>query len=61
MTKRYPYIKIHYADPFPKVTVTRRMDDDGARYFGHGTRAPGRSTGLSTWCAGSSRTSPAIA
>jgi excinuclease ABC subunit C len=32
--KRYPYIKVHYADPFPKVTVTRRMDDDGSRYFG---------------------------
>ena len=32
--KRYPYIKVHYADPFPTVTVTRRMDDDGSRYFG---------------------------
>jgi excinuclease ABC subunit C len=32
--KRYPYIKVHWADPFPKVTVTRRMDDDGSRYFG---------------------------
>jgi excinuclease ABC subunit C len=32
--KRYPYIKVHWADPFPKVTVTRRMARDGARYFG---------------------------
>ena len=32
--KRYPYIKVHWADPFPKVTVTRRMVRDGARYFG---------------------------
>ncbi len=32
--KRYPYIKVHWAEPFPKVTVTRRMDDDGSRYFG---------------------------
>lgn len=32
--KRYPYIKIHWADPFPKVTVTRRMVRDGSRYFG---------------------------
>ncbi len=33
--KRYPYVKVHYADPFPTVTVTRRMDSkDGARYFG---------------------------
>lgn len=32
--KRYPYIKIHWADPYPKVTVTRRVVDDGSRYFG---------------------------
>lgn len=32
--KRYPYIKVHWQDPFPKVTVTRQMTDDGARYFG---------------------------
>src|SRR5512138_3228317 len=32
--KRYPYIKIHWADPFPKVTVTRQMIEDGSRYFG---------------------------
>lgn len=32
--KRYPYIKVHAADPFPKVTVTRQMTQDGAKYFG---------------------------
>ncbi len=32
--KRYPYIKVHWADPFPKVTVTRQMLQDGSRYFG---------------------------
>src|SRR3990172_1228224 len=32
--KRYPYIKVHWADPFPKVTVTRQMQEDGSRYFG---------------------------
>jgi len=32
--KRYPYIKVHWADPFPKVTVTRQMEQDGSRYFG---------------------------
>lgn len=32
--KRYPYIKVHYADPFPKVTVTRQMEQDGSKYFG---------------------------
>ncbi|MGE5073935.1 MAG: excinuclease ABC subunit UvrC, partial [Anaerolineae bacterium] len=37
--KRYPYIKVHWADPFPKVTVTRQMVDDGSRYFGPYTSA----------------------
>ncbi len=32
--KRYPYIKILWKDPFPKVTVTRRVINDGARYYG---------------------------
>ncbi|NLG98243.1 MAG: excinuclease ABC subunit UvrC [Chloroflexi bacterium] len=32
--KRYPYIKVHWADPYPKVTVTRQMVKDGSRYFG---------------------------
>ena len=32
--KRYPYIKVHWATPFPKVTVTRQMVQDGSRYFG---------------------------
>ena len=32
--KRYPYIKVHWSDPFPKLTVTRYMVKDGSRYFG---------------------------
>lgn len=32
--KRYPYIKVHWNDPFPTVTVTRQMMADGSRYFG---------------------------
>lgn len=32
--KRYPYIKVHWADAYPKVTVTRQMIQDGSRYFG---------------------------
>jgi excinuclease ABC subunit C len=32
--KRYPYIKVHWSAPFPKITVTRRMVNDGSRYFG---------------------------
>ncbi|MDL1927342.1 excinuclease ABC subunit UvrC, partial [Anaerolineae bacterium AMX1] len=37
--KRYPYIKVHWSDPFPKVTVTRHMTEDGSRYFGPYTSA----------------------
>ncbi len=32
--KRYPYIKIGLSDPYPKVTITRRIERDGSRYFG---------------------------
>jgi excinuclease ABC subunit C len=31
--KSYPYIKVS-SDPVPRVLVTRRVDDDGSRYFG---------------------------
>jgi len=37
--KRYPYIKVTLADPFPKVLVTRNMLQDGSRYFGPFTSA----------------------
>jgi len=37
--KRYPYIKIHWNERYPKVTVTRLMQEDGARYFGPYTSA----------------------
>ena len=37
--KRYPYIKIHWNEPFPRVTVTRQMEEDGSRYFGPYTSA----------------------
>ena len=32
--KHYPYIKINWQDPFPKVETTRRVLKDGSRYFG---------------------------
>ncbi len=32
--KSYPYIKVHWNDPFPKLTVTRQMVQDGSRYYG---------------------------
>lgn len=37
--KRYPYIKVHWHEPFPKVTTTRRLQNDGARYYGPYTAA----------------------
>jgi excinuclease ABC subunit C len=37
--KRYPYIKVHWNEPYPKVTVTRMMSEDGGRYFGPYTSA----------------------
>jgi len=36
--KRYPYIKVTVQEPFPRVFVTRRVEDDGARYFGPYTK-----------------------
>ena len=32
--KSYPYIKVTMQEPFPRVYVTRRLQNDGARYFG---------------------------
>ncbi|MDE3052557.1 MAG: excinuclease ABC subunit UvrC [Gemmatimonadota bacterium] len=32
--KSYPYIKVTVQEPFPRVLVTRRLLNDGARYFG---------------------------
>jgi excinuclease ABC subunit C len=32
--KSYPYIKVTVQEPFPRVFVTRRLLNDGARYFG---------------------------
>lgn len=32
--KSYPYIKVTVQEPFPRVYVTRQIQNDGARYFG---------------------------
>jgi excinuclease ABC subunit C len=32
--KRYPYIRVTWHVPFPKVETTRRIVQDGSRYFG---------------------------
>lgn len=37
--KRYPYIAVRLAQPFPKVEITRNMVKDGTRYFGPYTAA----------------------
>jgi len=37
--KRYPYIKVTWQDDFPKVYMTRRMRQDGGRYYGPFTAA----------------------
>jgi len=37
--KRYPFIKVTLADDFPRVLVTRHVQQDGSRYFGPYTDA----------------------
>ena len=32
--KSYPYIKITVDEPFPRIFVTRRLQEDGSRYLG---------------------------
>lgn len=46
--KHYPYIRISVDEPFPRLTVARRVEADGARYFGpyYGTSAIRQVSGL---------------
>jgi len=37
--KHFPYIKVMVNEPFPRVLIVRRMEKDGARYFGPFTRS----------------------
>ncbi len=32
--KAYPYLRISLNEPFPRISVVRRIEEDGARYFG---------------------------
>lgn len=32
--KHYPYLKVDVHNPWPRVTIARRVENDGARYFG---------------------------
>jgi len=39
--KRFPYLKLTLGEPFPRLLVTRRVINDGGRYFGPYTNATG--------------------
>ena len=39
--KTYPYVKVTVQEPLPRVLVTRRLEADGARYFGPYTDVQG--------------------
>ena len=39
--KRFPYLKLTLGEPFPRLLVTRRVINDGGRYFGPYTNASG--------------------
>ena len=32
--KHYPYLKVDLRQPYPRLEITRRMEKDGAKYFG---------------------------
>ena len=32
--KRYPYVRVSWQEPYPRMTLVRRIEKDGARYFG---------------------------
>ncbi|MBR4457743.1 MAG: excinuclease ABC subunit UvrC [Clostridia bacterium] len=32
--KHYPYLRLDLKEPFPRLTLARRMEKDGAKYFG---------------------------
>ncbi len=32
--KHYPYIKVTLNEPYPRIMMTRRLENDGAKYFG---------------------------
>ena len=32
--KHYPYLRVDIKEPYPRLTLARRMDRDGAKYFG---------------------------
>ena len=45
--KRYPYVRVSWQEPFPRVALVRRVEKDGARYFGPYTEVSARCSGRS--------------
>ncbi|HEX7079209.1 MAG TPA: excinuclease ABC subunit UvrC [Candidatus Eisenbacteria bacterium] len=39
--KRYPYVRVSWQEPYPRMTLVRRVERDGARYFGPYTEVKG--------------------
>ena len=39
--KRYPYVRVSWNEPYPRLTLVRRQARDGARYFGPYTEVKG--------------------
>ncbi|MGE5175492.1 MAG: excinuclease ABC subunit UvrC [Hyphomicrobiales bacterium] len=39
--KRYPYVRISWQEPYPRMTLVRRVERDGARYYGPYTEVKG--------------------
>ncbi|HDL03333.1 MAG TPA: excinuclease ABC subunit UvrC [candidate division Zixibacteria bacterium] len=39
--KHFPYIKVTVQEPFPRVLIVRRLENDGNRYFGPYTNSKG--------------------
>ena len=48
--KHFPYVKVIINEPFPRVLVVRRLERDGARYFGPYTSSKGMRRTLSFLC-----------
>jgi excinuclease ABC subunit C len=48
--KHFPYVKVTVNEPFPRVLVVRRLERDGARYFGPYTSSKGMRRTLSFLC-----------
>ena len=48
--KHFPYIRVSVTEPFPRVTVVRKLAGDGARYFGPYTSSKGMRRTINFLC-----------